>query len=73
MLSVKCEYEGEKNAPYTAEESISIPVYQEAKAKVTDIEVMPMSIEVYSQANVMFSINNTGKSTLYNVQVAVDS
>ncbi|MDD6572876.1 MAG: hypothetical protein PUF12_10890 [Thermoflexaceae bacterium] len=73
VLSVKCEYEGEKNAPYTAEESISIPVYQEAKAKVTDIEVMPMSIEVYSQANVMFSINNTGKSTLYNVQVAVDS
>lgn len=73
VLSVKCEYEGEKNAPYTAEESISIPVYQEAKAKITDIEVMPMSIEVYSQANVMFSINNTGKSTLYNVQVAVDS
>lgn len=73
VLSVKCEYEGEKNAPYTAEESISIPVYQEAKAKITDIEVMPMSIEVYSQANVMFSINNTGKSTLYNVQVSVDS
>lgn len=73
VLAVDCEYEGEKNAPYTTKESISIPVYQEAKAKITDIEVMPMSIEVYSQANVMFSINNTGKSALYNVQVTVDS
>lgn len=72
VLSVKCEYEGEKNSPYTAEESISVPVYQEAKMKITDIEVMPPSIETYSQANIMFSINNTGKATLYNVQVAVD-
>lgn len=72
VLSVKCEYEGEKNAPYTAEESISVPVYQETKIKVTDIEVMPPSLETYSQANIMFSINNTGKATLYNVQVSVD-
>lgn len=72
VLSVKCEYEGEKNAPYTAEESISVPVYQETKIKITDIEVMPPSIETYSQANIMFSINNTGKATLYNVQVSVD-
>lgn len=72
VLSVDCEYEGEKNAAYTAKESISVPVYQEAKIKVTDIEVMPGSIETYSQANVMFSINNTGKATLYNVQVSVD-
>ncbi|MGN0161261.1 MAG: COG1361 S-layer family protein [Lachnospiraceae bacterium] len=72
VLTVKCEYEGEKNAPYTADESISVPVYQEAKAKITNVEVSPESIETYSQANVMFSINNTGKSTLYNVQVSVD-
>lgn len=72
VLTVACEYEGEKNAAYTASESISIPVYQEAKLKVTDVEIMPESMEVYGQANVMFSINNTGKSTLYNVQVAVD-
>ncbi len=72
VLTVACDYEGEKNAPYQASESISIPVYQEAKAKITDVEVMPESIEVYGQANVMFSINNTGKSPLYNVQVSVD-
>lgn len=72
VLSVDCEYEGEKNAPYTAKESISIPVYQEAKAKITNVEVMPDALEMYSQSNIMFSINNTGKSTLYNVQVMVD-
>lgn len=72
VLAVGCEYEGENNAPYTATENISVPVYQEAKAKITNLEVMPEALEVFSQANIMFSINNTGKSTLYNVQVSVD-
>lgn len=72
VLSVKFEYEGEKNKAYESTESISIPVYQEVKTKITNVEVNPGSIETYSQANVMFSINNTGKSKLFNVQVAVD-
>lgn len=72
VLSVSCEYEGEKNAPYTTAENISVPVYQEAKVKITDVEVSPSYIETYNQSNIMFSINNTGKAALYNVQVSVD-
>lgn len=54
-----------------AEESVTvdIPVYQYARLSTSTIEVMPNSLEVGSESNVMFSINNTGKVTLYNVAV----
>lgn len=73
VLSVKMEYESEKHKQYTAEESISIPVYLETKIKVSSVEVMPGGIEVGSQANVMFNVNNAGKSPISNVQVKIDS
>ena len=68
-LNVKMEYEDEKYNPYSATSSVSIPVKQEAKFDMSTPEVMPNSITVGSQSNVMFSIYNTGKTTLYNVQV----
>ena len=54
-----------------AEESVSvdIPVYQYARLSTSSFEVMPQSVEVGSESNVMFTINNTGKVTLYNVSV----
>lgn len=73
VLSVDMEYESDKHKAYTAKESISIPVYIETKIKVTSVEIMPESVEVYGQANVMFNINNTGKSAISNVQVTVES
>jgi hypothetical protein len=73
VLSVDMEYESDKHKAYTAKESISIPVFLETKLKVTSVEIMPDSVEVYGQANVMFNINNTGKSAISNVQVSVDS
>lgn len=72
VLALALDYEGEKNTPYTASESISIPIYQEAKMMISSMEIMPGSVEVYGQANVMFSINNTGKATLFNVKVYTD-
>lgn len=68
-LNVKMDYEDEKYNPYTATSSVSIPVKQEAKFDTSTPEVMPSSITVGGQSNVMFSIYNTGKTTLYNVQV----
>ncbi|MBO5293543.1 MAG: hypothetical protein J6B10_10235 [Lachnospiraceae bacterium] len=68
-LNVKMDYEDEKYNPYTATSSVSIPVKQEAKFDTSTPEVMPNSITVGGQSNVMFSIYNTGKTTLYNVQV----
>lgn len=58
-----------------AEESIvvDIPVKQYARLSTSTIDVMPGSIAVGSESNVMFGINNTGKVILYNVTVAFES
>lgn len=67
-LNVKMDYEDEKYNPYTNTSSVSIPVRQESKFDMSTPEVTPASVTVGDQANIMFSIYNTGKTTLYNVQ-----
>lgn len=69
VLEVKMEYEDDKFTAYTSNASVSIPIKQASKFDSSSPEVMPESISVGSQSNVMFSIYNTGKTTLYNVQV----
>lgn len=68
-LNVKMNYEDNKFKPYESLASVSIPIRQLAKFDTSTPEVMPVSIPVGGQSNVMFSIYNTGKTTLYNVQV----
>ncbi|MFA9378481.1 MAG: COG1361 S-layer family protein [Lachnotalea sp.] len=67
VLDVKLEYEDESNNQYTSDASVSIPILQEARFELSDPEVMPTSIEVGAEANIMFSIYNTGKTKMYNV------
>lgn len=69
VLEVKSEYEDSQNNQYTSSSNVSIPVKQVAKFDVSSMDVMPDSISVGGESNVMFSIYNTGKTTLYNVQV----
>lgn len=69
VLEVKMDYEDETFTPYTSTASVSIPIKQEAKVDSSSPEVMPMDISVGDQSNIMFSIYNIGKTTLYNVQV----
>ncbi|MBP3421415.1 MAG: hypothetical protein J6K37_04015 [Lachnospiraceae bacterium] len=68
-IAVNMAYEDADYKPYSASANVSIPIKQEAKFDIGTMEVLPMDIEVGSQSNVMFSIFNTGKTTLYNVQV----
>lgn len=58
-----------------AEESITvdIPVKQYARLSTSTIDVMPDSMAVGSESNVMFGINNTGKVILYNVTVTFEA
>lgn len=69
VLDVKVEYEDESYTQFTSEANVSIPVLQEARFEISDPEVMPSAIEVGSEANIMFSIYNTGKTTMYNTTV----
>lgn len=71
-LTVAAEYEDSEVTAYTSAESVSIPVTQEIRISIGNVEVMPASIEVGSQSNIMFPINNMGKSTVYNVSVAFE-
>ncbi|MBQ7065885.1 MAG: hypothetical protein IJN92_03610 [Lachnospiraceae bacterium] len=69
VLEVKSEYEDSDNNQYTASSNVSIPIKQVAKYELSSFDVMPENINVGAESNVMFSIYNTGKTTLYNVQV----
>lgn len=69
VLEVKMEYEDDKFTAYTSDASVSIPIKQASKFDTSTPEVMPDNINVGNQSNVMFSIYNIGKTTLYNVQV----
>ncbi len=68
-ITVNMAYEDADYKPFTASANVSIPIKQEAKFDIGTMEVLPMDINVGDQSNVMFSIFNTGKTTLYNVQV----
>jgi hypothetical protein len=68
-IAVNMAYEDSQYSPYTASANVSIPIKQEAKFEIGSLEVLPSDISVGDQSNVMFSIFNTGKTTLYNVQV----
>lgn len=72
-VDVNMSYEDEHVNAYTNKTSVSIPVKQEARVDISEPEVMPSSIEVGSESNIMFNIYNMGKTKLYNVQVKTDS
>lgn len=48
---------------------VNIPVRQVPRMNTGTIEVSPDSVNVGSETNVMFPINNTGKVLLYNVMI----
>lgn len=60
-IDVNMSYEDEHVNAYTNKASVSIPVKQAARVDMSEPEVNPSSIEVGSEANIMFSIYNPGK------------
>lgn len=72
-LTIKANYDSPefKNAADTM--SVDIPVKQIPRLNTGTFEVMPDSISVGEESNVMFGINNTGKVTLYNVMARFEA
>lgn len=72
-LTIKAKYDSPEFK--NAEESlvVDIPVKQIARLSTGTFEVMPDSITVGSESNIMFAINNTGKVMLYNVTAAFEA
>ena len=53
--------------------AIDIPVTQIPRLNTSSFEIMPDSISVGDETNVMFGINNTGKVLLYNVMARFEA
>ena len=73
VLTVNMKYDTEDQVNLTDVAHVSVPIKQEAKLDTGAAEIMPESIAVGEQSNVMFSIFNTGKTTLFNVKVNYES
>lgn len=73
VVTVKMKYDTDLKADLTDEAKVSIPVKQESKYDSSTPEINPSNIMVGEQSNVMFQIYNTGKTTLYNVQVKFEA
>ncbi|MDE7272984.1 MAG: hypothetical protein K2N95_07975 [Lachnospiraceae bacterium] len=72
VLTVNMKYDTEDQVNLSDAAKVSVPIKQEAKLDTGSAEIMPESIAVGDQSNVMFSIFNTGKTTLYNVKVTYE-
>ncbi len=69
VLDVNMKYDSAEAVDLTDTASVSIPILQEQRCETGDAEVTPSDITVGGQANIMFDVYNTGKTTLYNVWV----
>ncbi len=69
VLDLNMKYDAKEAVDLTDKASVSIPIYQEQRCETGDAEVTPSELTVGSQANIMFDVYNTGKTTLYNVWV----
>lgn len=72
-LTVKAKFDSPefKNADESL--AINIPVRQIQRMNMGNVDIMPESIEVGGETNIMFGINNTGKVNLYNVMVRFEA
>lgn len=68
-MTIKEQYDSPEFKNAKEEVKISLPIRQQARLNTSTMEVMPDNINVGSESNVMFGINNTGKVLLYNVMV----
>ena len=71
VMDIAMKYEDDRANPYEGKGSISIPVKQVSKFDISTPTIEPATVDIGEQANLMFSIYNTGKTTLYNVQVKI--
>ena len=72
VMTIDMQYEDERANAYQSKGSVSIPVKQVSKFDMSTPTAEPSVIDIGEQSDLMFSIYNTGKTTLYNVQVTVN-
>jgi len=72
-LTVKAKFDSPEYKNAEENMQIDIPVKQIPRLNTGTFEVMPDSIKVGEESNIMFGINNTGRVILYNVMVSFEA
>ena len=72
VMSITMKYEDELANAYDSTASVTIPVKQISKFDISTPTCEPAIIDIGEQSDLIFSIYNTGKTTLYNVQVTIN-
>lgn len=72
-VSVAMKYEDGSANPFDSTSSISIPVKQKARLEVSAMAVDPAEIALEEEGSITFSINNLGRTKLYNVRARAEA
>lgn len=72
-LTIKAKFDSPEFKNAEESMAVDIPIRQIPRLNTGTFEVMPDSITVGEESNVMFGINNTGKVMLYNVMAKFEA
>ncbi len=70
-MNIRMEYEDYEAKPYEANETLSIPIRQETRVSIGQVEMWPDTFMTGEEASLNFAIYNKGKSQLFNVTVTI--
>ncbi|MFV0429367.1 MAG: COG1361 S-layer family protein [Arachnia sp.] len=71
QLMLLIEYEDGDANPYSSQETVAIAVTQPLRASTSTLLVSPEVLTIGQQGSVTFTINNLGKSKIYNATVGI--
>ena len=72
VLTISMTYDLDNQINISNTAQVSVPIKQASKMDISAPSVEPSSIAVGEEADIMFNIYNTGKTTLYNVKVTYE-
>lgn len=72
-LTIKAKFDSPEFKNAEESMAVDIPIRQIPRLNTGTFEIMPESITVGEESNVMFGINNTGKVILYNVMAKFEA
>lgn len=71
QMTMLIEYEDPEFNALSSQENVSVIVQQQARAAATPVKLEPQDITVGQEASLTFSVNNLGKSKMYNARVKI--
>ncbi len=71
MLTISLEYEDKDFNAYTSSETVAVQVTQEVRAAASAPQLVPDMLMVGQEASLTFSIQNQGRSKLFNAKAAI--